>query len=711
MTMRDAGADKRNSTICRGCGAAIRADARFCTVCGLAVPPAPPTPVAACARCGSAGKPDDLFCTTCGAPLAPAPAMPTAPAPIVAMSPTLSVPSGPAILPSRPGTDQEDSAGSVGVPPVPMAPALPHNAPAPLPDRARALLPAAPAPTALAPRAAANIGGPASSAAPVHAYRPRRRRLGTGRRVTLAAGAAVLALILGIGGVFAAPWVFASGFHSAAFLPSDTYLYATVTLRPGLFQLKDAASIVYDFTSQPGFAAALCATGSDATNGGDVNVQGDILPLLDGEVSFAAYGPVTAPHAALLVHSNNPDKLLSLLTQTLRMVPAQSYRGATIESGGSANGIAGVTGAAFRGWVALSLGTAGSGVTDAESIVDRIAGGSADSLASSDRYRQVVDRLPDSKLGFVYADSGASLPALLSGVSSVMLPETRRYLELLSGRAAVAFSAASDGVRLSWESIPDNLPPAPSYAAPEDTRAAFRLLPSDTLAAVSVPDAAALASSFNDAINTAINSAFYGLNLVHVDTGFGAWLGGALALGIDRGSLQAGSAYGGTSGSPDIALVTKVRDTTAAQNTISSFDPFINPRQESYSGYTLCEAPGAPAAYQTGAADAAYGLVDNHFYAVYGQVNHVLDARNNGGLESNPRYQAVQGDLSARSLAVFVDLEGIRQLAENLTPPAARASYDLKVQPFLAPLRALAGGLRTDADGSAHGALVLTVGK
>ncbi len=349
----------------------------------------------------------------------------------------------------------------------------------------------------------------------------------------------------------------------------------------------------------------------------------------------------------------------------------------------------------------LSLGTAGSGVTDVESIVDRIAGGSADSLASSDRCRQVVDRLPDSKLGFVYADSGASLPALLSGVSSVMLPETRRYLELLSGRAAVAFSAASDGVRLSWESIPDNLPPAPSYAAPEDTRAAFRLLPSDTLAAVSVPDAAALASSFNDAINTGINSAFYGLNLVHVDTGFGAWLGGALALGIDRGSLQAGSAYGGTSGSPDIALVAKVSDTTAAQNTISSFDPFINPRQESYSGYTLREAPGAPAAYQTGAADAAYGLVDNHFYAVYGQVNHVLDARNNGGLESNPRYQAVQGDLSARSLAVFVDLEGIRQLAENLTPPAARASYDLKVQPFLAPLRALAGGLRTDADGSA----------
>lgn len=704
MTMREAGADKRNPTICRGCGAAIRADARFCTICGLAAPPAPPasmtpappTPVAACARCGSAGKPDDLFCTTCGVPLAPAPAMPAAP--IVAVSPTVSVPSGPALPPSRPGTDQENGAGNVGVPPVPVAPALPHNAPALPLDRAPVPLPAAP--TALAP-----------SGAPAHAYQPRLRRLGTGRRVTLAAGAAVLALILGLGGVFAAPWVFASGFHSAAFLPSDTYLYATVTLRPGLFQLKDAASIVGDFTSQPGFAAALRATGSDAANGSDVNVQGDILPLLDGEISFAAYGPVTAPHAALLVHSNNPDKLLSLLTQTLRMAPAQGYRGATIESGGSANGIADVTGAAFRGWVVLSLGAAGSSVTDVETIVDRIAGGSADSLASSDRYRQVVDRLPDSKLGFIYADSGASLPALLSGVSSVMLPETRRYLELLSGRAAVALSAASDGVRLSWESIPDNLPPAPSYAAPEDTRAAFRLLPSDTLAAVSVPDAAALASSFNDAINAAINSAFYGLNLVHVDTGFGAWLGGALALGIDRGSLQEGTAYRGTSGSPDIALVAKVGDTTAAQNTISTFDQFINPRQESYSGYTLREAPGAPAVYQTGAADAAYGLVDNHFYAVYGQVNHVLDARNNGGLESNPRYQAVQGDLSAQSLAVFVDLEGVRQLAEDLTPPAARADYDLKVQPFLAPLRALAGGLRTDADGSVHGTMVLKVSK
>jgi len=304
--------------------------------------------------------------------------MPAAPAPIIAAPPTVSAPSGSALPASRPGIDQEAGAGSAGVPPVPVAPALPHNAPALPPDRARALLPAAP--TALAPRAAANIGGPASSAAPVHAYRPRWRLWGARRRMILAAGAAVLALLLGLGGAFAAPWVFASGFHSAAFLPSDTYLYATVTLRPGLFQLKDAASIVDDFTSQPGFAAALRATGSDAANGGDVNVQGDILPLLDGEVSFAAYGPVTGPHAALLVHSNNPDKLLSLLTQTLRMVPAQSYRGATIESGGSANGIAGVTGAAFRGWVVLSLGTAGSGVTDVESIVDRIAGGSTDSL-------------------------------------------------------------------------------------------------------------------------------------------------------------------------------------------------------------------------------------------------------------------------------------------------------------------------------------------
>lgn len=53
---------------CAACGAALRANQRFCTTCGAGAAQAPPA-LPTCRSCGSAVKPGVKFCTSCGRPL------------------------------------------------------------------------------------------------------------------------------------------------------------------------------------------------------------------------------------------------------------------------------------------------------------------------------------------------------------------------------------------------------------------------------------------------------------------------------------------------------------------------------------------------------------------------------------------------------------------------------------------------------------------
>lgn len=562
-------------------------------------------------------------------------------------------------------------------------------------------LPVAPG-ASLCPACSASVASVSgASGARRRRVRPRRTR----KRVVVTVGAVITAIVLRIIGAITAPWIFPSGFRTAAFVPSDTFLYATVTLRPGLFQLKDAASVATAFTGQPGFADALRAdfatAGAPATD-----VQRDILPLLDGETSFAVYGDVLSPHAAFFAHSSDPARLLRLIaTAEHASAPTQTYHGALVDASLGANGTDSVAGAADNGWLVLDVSSPGTGVVDLDGIIDRMADSSEASLAATTRYRGVVDRLPGGKLGFVYLDSSAPLPALVSQASGLVAPAMQRYLATFSGRAAIALSAANDAMRLSWESIPD-APSQPAIAStPGDTRAAFRRLPSDTLAAVAVPDTGALLTTLSDTI-TGLLSSVPGLSGdlgLRIDTMFAHWLSGALVVGIGPGTLQPDPMDGQTVGTPDVSLIAAVNDTGMAQDDLVTLDRLIPSQTVSYGGYTLQQVP------TTGSGEAAYGLVDKYLYAVYGRVGHVVDARDGPGMEGNPRFQAVEGALGRHDLAFFVDLDGLRHLEERLLPAGESADYNLKVRPLITSLRALGGGIHTDADGSAHGTMVLTV--
>src|SRR5262245_23926956 len=105
-------------------------------------------------------------------------------------------------------------------------------------------------------------------------------------RVIGALLALLLLGILGSGVVLASPWIFPSGFKTASYVPRVTWLYATMTMRPGILQLKNTRSFIDAFTSQPGFEAAVRAhTQSGPSSSSRLDVQREVIPLLDGEIA------------------------------------------------------------------------------------------------------------------------------------------------------------------------------------------------------------------------------------------------------------------------------------------------------------------------------------------------------------------------------------------------------------------------------------------
>ena len=68
---------------CPACGAALEADAAFCTECGRKTPgvSAPAAPAIRCSRCGTPATAEDAFCGECGARLTAEPPVETEPTP------------------------------------------------------------------------------------------------------------------------------------------------------------------------------------------------------------------------------------------------------------------------------------------------------------------------------------------------------------------------------------------------------------------------------------------------------------------------------------------------------------------------------------------------------------------------------------------------------------------------------------------------------
>ena len=513
--------------------------------------------------------------------------------------------------------------------------------------------------------------------------RPRSRRA-----LIVAASAALIVVLIGGSALAFSPVLFGSGFKAASYMPKDTWFVAGVTMRPGLIEGLNTASLVDAFTKQPGFNDAIRALQSSAS-ASNVDVQKDIVPLLDGEITFGVGGPVTTPTGVLFVHTSDPEKLLKLLASSAKLPePKDRYKDGLRYTQRS-NGQLAEAIASPKGWVVV-----GSTTTIAEQAFDRIGAGGDDSLGASARFKAIIDRLPGDRLGFVYWDNAQLMsdPSMQRSLAAVP-PQFQGYAAALNSRLAIAIQAASDGLELRWESIPDKAPPAGTDQARGSALAAMGRLPNDTLFAVGGDSLPSLISGLDTALNAALQSAG-GANAPRIEFQFTKWLGGEFAFGIGSG----------TQGSPDVLFAAKVKDAGAAATDLSAVDRFVNPRTAQFQGDTFKQAGSGASAFY-------YGIGGDWLYASSARAARLIPphAGRTDGLTTAANFALVKRAVLDNGVVMYVDVEGARHFAEDSMTGSARSDYDAKAKVFLQPMRAFGGSVHTDASGEVHGVFLLAI--
>jgi Protein of unknown function (DUF3352) len=542
-------------------------------------------------------------------------------------------------------------------------------------------------PPSFGPVLASNVAEPAQP----QANRAPRRRIWpfvVGGLVALLAVAAAAAYI------FVAPYFFSSGFRTAAYFPRDTWLYADMTVRPGFSQLLAGKKITEAFTSQPGYDQALQALQSKAPAASNVDFEKEMLPLLDGEVAVGTFGSTTKPDALVMLHSSDPQKLLRLLAVADKLPEPRDYYGSALYY---AHPTSGAMTAAINGWIVI-----GSSRSVAEQAINRLDTPPSDSLAHSDRYLSVVTRLPSERVGFAYFDSR---PVMSSADVQKSLtqagPDVQRYVAPLSARVALSIAAASDGLDMRWESIPDQPLDQTPVTARGSVMSAFDRMPSDTLAAVGGDSLPSLVSGAESSMNSWMKTTL-GNRAPQLE--ISRWLGGEFALGVTKGTLEL-DRRGRTQGSPDVALVAKVKDPSAANTDILGLDRLLQPKLATVHGVSLKQVG------TSSDASAYYGLNDQWMYLGWGQTEKFVGGGTAGdGLTATSQFGLVRRAITPDGVAVYVDIENTRRAMEDLVQPVQRETYD-KSRVLLQPIKALGGSVRTDSDGDAHGELLLIITK
>jgi hypothetical protein len=505
---------------------------------------------------------------------------------------------------------------------------------------------------------------------------------------------AVLVVLGVVGYVFAAPYILASGFRAATYFPRDTWLYGAITLRPGLSQLNASRALTDAFTSQPGFADAVKALNTTPTGTSNLDYEKDVVPLLDGEIAIGAFGSTTQPSYLLMMHSSDPEKLLrTLATSDKAPEPRDRYKGALYYLT-SDNRMA----AASKGWIVSSATR-----SVVEQALDRLDTNSSDSLAQSDRYLSVVNRLPSDKLGFLYLDSRPLMnsPQIQQSLSQAGQGVTD-YLAPLTARAAVSLLAATDGLEMRWESIPDQAPKQSTFARGNSLTALERM-PSDTLVAFGGDSLPAILSGVDQAVSSGLRAEL-GPQAPRIQFQFDKWLGGEFAAGVSKGTLRLDT-RNQTQGSPDVFMVARVKDRGAANTDLGVLDKFFFPKTTTVQGLSLKQVGTTP---QT---SAYYGVDNDWMYVLYGEPEKFLSQGSGStGLGGSSQFGQVRRAIASDGVVVFADLDNGRQTLEGLVPPAQRTTYD-KSRVLLQPIKALGGSIRADANGDTHGQLLLAISK
>ena len=519
-----------------------------------------------------------------------------------------------------------------------------------------------------------------------------------------------VALVVSVGCSFIPAYTAPAEFRAASFVPADTWLFGQVTLRPSLSQLANATRLADAFSSQPGWDTYVRNLSSSTGS-----ALSDMLTLIDGEIAIAAFGSLAAssnmPHYVLVAHSSDPDRLVAMLESDsqVRGTPAlppphKDAHGANIYTSPLGGGLA-----TFRGWLIL----AGS-QQDLNDTLDRVSGTSrTGSLNDDPHFRSLVGRLPADRLGLEYVDSGALFRSVASDLpmnQPGVPPETQALLTSFQSQSAVSIAAVTNGLELRVEATTQLPPELGSEASAQlgalgDPGDAFSHLPADTLAAFGT-GLPMLTPQIDDALNAELQQAAAQLDLpelAELEVHPSQWLAGPIALGGNVGSI------GEAGGLPNVFLVAQVSDTAAARRDLGSVTGLFPPKSVStisIAGSPFFQAPLSNSEDQS----LTYGVASDWLYAVSGDAEAVVSAADSGGLTQNARFAALESALGSDTTNLFVDIQGIRELATSMLTPGDLRTYNSDIGPLVTPLMYFGGGASSDPNGDVHGHFVLGIG-
>jgi hypothetical protein len=485
-------------------------------------------------------------------------------------------------------------------------------------------------------------------------------------------------------------------FRAAAYVPAETWFFSTVTVRPSLTQMAALKTLQEAFTSQPEFEAALkSALDGSASGPRPMDLQKDVLPLMSGETATAVFGdPFESARYIMLIQSSDPVKLLKLLAPDTSTV-AQGHKGATFfESGPN-----GAVMAAYRDWALV-----GQDRETLEKTIDRIDANGAGSLREQERYRSVVERLPEDKFAVWYLDTIPFLSNPSFQMSLESLPsESRARLDQAFARSALSFTATGEGIDMRYESIPDS-PLTEEHELPHgDALAAYGRLPASTLAAAAGDNLPELLRYLEQTINAMVTST-QDPRTSALQLNFAESFAGEYALGLGRGSLMPGFIQ--PSGQPSFFLAARVADADSVEQGLHEISSLAPP--ESVQMATVAEQELRQFIPETGQ-PVNYGVVEDWLYVMSGDEENVLMAPETGGLTENERLKMVSRAMWSEGSGFFVDLQAVRVLIEELSTSSNRQQYEKEMRPFLAPFRAFGGSWRYEPSGDTHGQLFLAI--
>jgi hypothetical protein len=529
---------------------------------------------------------------------------------------------------------------------------------------------------------------------------------------------------------------------ASAWTPANTVSYAELRLDlPG----SQASELPRFMAAFPGFAdQAAFGTKLEevfdqlirrATNDSH-NFRSEIEPWFDGQVAVAQRAPsassgsdAAGPHALLLVRVKNPDAaqawVESILTESGALAsPPDTYNGTPIHV---------LTTSSSVGSMPSRIGYAIVGdlliVGDLDSIQSSIDTGGTTGLAADAQFQTAVEALPGDRLALVYSDAASALASMrdsLGSVGAAMGSDAVSalldvYEALTPGWSAM--SVRADNGALVADTVSQHVAALGEPANATSDLAA--VVPADTLLLVTGRDLGDRLAVIRRAIADkppladGVRQVDQALALLGGFDAVTGWMGESGVAIVPHGD----SVTGGVLIHPDDpAAAERVLTTIRGLASLGLGDK-ITFTEEPYDGTTIVSVDLANLAGLAGSRlslpsnlpsglSLAWAATDKVVVLGLGTdfVKAVLDTQAGGAsLASEPRFSdGLSRAGSSNSGLVWVDITGLRQVAEPLLPGSSATSYDADIKPYVEPLDAIIGAsvAGTDVDRSTF---VLTV--